>query len=392
MSIEKTLLYQETDGQARLAVLEDGELVELISEPCGEASLMGSLYVGRVMNVLPGMRSAFVDVGLERNAFLPLDDLSIPDAKDVQITNPITLKPGQELLVQLIKLPIGEKGAKLSACPTLPGQYIVLLPEVSCISISKKITDDTERLRLRKMASKLCPKGAGLILRTAAEGICEAALKQDIASLIVLWQEVSERAKYIKAPAIIHQPPCLLDLALRDFITSDVQALWVNDPKLLNRHAHDMLKLYEGDIELFALYRVDAQAEKACNRRVWLKNGGTLVFDKTEAMTVIDVNSGKFVGKQSLRETVLTTNLEAAMEIAKQLRLRDIGGIIIIDFIDMDNPEDRDILTATFSDALKRDRAKYNLLGLTHLGLMEMTRKQLNSKMSKPKKQAKENL
>jgi ribonuclease G len=295
------------------------------------------------------------------------------------------LKPGQEMIVQVKKEPAGEKGHLLTNLVTLPGRLTVLLPFDVYTGVSKKISDDAERSRLVEAAGKLKPEGMGLLVRTAAEGATYDNIKRDIEALEKLWSTIYQRAERAVAPALIHRDEGLEHRAVRDMLSGEVRAFLTDDMARCDRarsaaeimapeHVH-LIKHDAGETRLFDRYRVHSQIDKALSARVWLKSGGFLVFDYTEALTVIDVNTGKFIGQSSLSDTVSTLNLEAAEEIARQLRLRNIGGIIIIDFIDMDRADQRDNLIKAFRQHVKRDRINTKVLGFTALGLVEMTRK-----------------
>lgn len=391
--MQKRILLDQRSDQVRLAVLEDGELCELYIEKPERTSLIGNIYVGRVDNVLQGMQAAFVDIGLEKNGFLSLSDIAIPDAADVgeELLHQKQLKPGNELMVQVLKQPGGDKGVRLTCHITLPGRLLVLLPTLHYIGISKKIEDEEERARLRAIAQQLCPEGMGLIIRTAADGASEHAIAEDIGELTAQWRSIAEPARYVKAPALLRANTDLIERSVRDMLIQDVDELLCDGQELYDRARKialqisaalaDKVRPHRSDTSLFSLFRVESQAEKALDRRVWLKSGGYLIFDYAEALTVIDVNSGKFVGKGSLSETIFKTNCEAAVEIIRQLRLRDIGGIVVIDFIDMDEPAQRDQMLNLLRAELKKDRTKTNLLGFTQLGLVEMTRKKLHESM-----------
>jgi ribonuclease G len=393
------LLVECTGDQTRLAVVEDGELAELYIERKGHEKLVGNIYKGRAANVLPGMEAAFVDIGMEKNGFLYAGDILVDktdfglDSKALEqelksLSIRKLVKVGQEILVQVIKEPGGSKGPRLTSHITLPGRLAVLLPTVGYVGISRRIEAEEERARLRALAESLKPQGMGLIIRTAAEGAQEAELERDIRYLTKLWASISQRAATTTAPALLHRDVSLVYRAVRDMLVSGVKSLTVDDDaqyalarstaEMLSPELAQKVRHHEGNTPLFEPYRIDAQAEKALLRRVWLKSGGYLVFDYAEALTVIDVNTGKFVGKHSLSDTVFTINCEAVVEIARQLRLRDIGGIIVIDFIDMDRPEQREQLLALLRKELKKDRTKTNLVGITELGLVEMTRKKVH--------------
>ncbi|MDO4547049.1 MAG: Rne/Rng family ribonuclease [Clostridia bacterium] len=395
----KELLMESFDSQTRLAQLEDGELCELYIERQGCEKLVGNIYTGRVANVLGGMQAAFVDIGLDRNGFLYGGDIHIdkrglgPDAraleeqlKSLSIKN--LVKPGQQLLVQIMKEPGGSKGPRLSQNITLPGRLMVLLPTVGYVGVSRRIESEEEHARLRAIAESIRPEGMGLIVRTAAEGAEEEQLKGDVDYLVRLWKSIKKKAEYSNAPCVIHRDCGLISRSVRDMLLSDVESLTVEGREayetalynagLISPEIAEKVRLYEGDVPLFHLKRIDSQMEKALSRRVWLESGGYIVIDYTEALTVIDVNTGKFVGRHSLSETVFKINCEAVAEIARQLRLRDIGGIIVIDFIDMDSTEQREQLLQLLKKELRRDRSKASVYGITGLGLVEMTRKKVH--------------
>ena len=397
--MERELLVECAGDQTRLAVVEDGELAEFYIERKGHEKLVGNIYKGRAANVLPGMEAAFVDIGMEKNGFLYAGDILVdktdfgldPHALEQELKNlsiKKLLKVGQEILVQVIKEPGGSKGPRLTSHITLPGRLAVLLPTVGYVGVSRRIEAEDERARLRSMAESLKPQGMGLIIRTAAEGVCEADLERDVKYLKKLWDSIAQRAAATSAPALLHRDVSLVYRAVRDMLVGGVKSLIIDDAQqyALARSTAEMLSPelaqkvihHSAEAPVFEPYRIDAQAEKALLRRVWLKSGGYLVFDYAEALTVVDVNTGKFVGKHSLSDTVFQTNCEAVVELARQLRLRDIGGIIVIDFIDMDRAEQREQLLTLLRKELKKDRTKTNLVGITELGLVEMTRKKVH--------------
>ena len=397
----REILIETLSGETRLAILEDGELMELYSERAGSEKLSGNIYAGRVENVLPGMNAAFVDIGLDKNAFLYAGDIQL-DSRDAQELasqlNAVRIQkmvhPGQQVLVQVVKEPGGSKGPRISGHVTLPGRLTVLLPTVRYAGVSRRIENEEERGRLREIAVRLArDAGAGLIVRTAAQGASEEELARDFEALLRLWQTIQTRGAHVAAPALLHRDESLVYRAVRDMLTPEVAAIKTDDAgicqqllenaRLLAPELADKITLSENQTPLFDIYRIDALAEKAMQRRVWLKSGGYLVFDYAEALTVIDVNTGKYVGKHSLSDTVFQTNCEAAKEIARQLRLRDIGGIIVIDFIDMEAPEQRQELLNQLREYLRYDRTRTNLAGITSLGLVEMTRKKVRQPVHK---------
>jgi len=387
----KEMLISIDESENRVAVLEDGALMEIYI--AREERQIGSIYKGKVANILPGMQAAFVDIGLERNAFLCMDDASAilgeEDALDLkQMSINDILKMNQETLVQIIKESMGTKGARVTTHVTLPGRYLVLLPRAQYIGISRRIEDEKERDRLKAMAEEIKPPDFGFIVRTAAEERDMDDLKRDLEFLLKLWEKIQNSAKRKKAPAIIHQELTLVYKIIRDLFTPEVDRLIIDSksefdkvselmdiisPKLKSR-----IHLFDDRRSLFEAYGIETEIEKALRKKVWLESGGYLIIDKTEALTVIDVNTGKFIGRTSLADTILKTNMEAVPEIVRQIRLRDLGGIIIIDFIDMDRVEDRHKVLNELAECMKRDRTKTHLVGLTELGLVQLTRKRVS--------------
>jgi ribonuclease G len=381
----------------RVALLENGELTEFYIENPGTERLVGNIYKGKVSSVLPGMQAAFIDIGQEKNAFLYIDDAITDDDEEEfhelrKVSIEKLLKPGQDITVQVVKEPIETKGPRVTTQITLPGRHLVLLPNADYIGISRRISSDKERARLRKIAEEVKPKGMGLIVRTASEDKTLEDFKSDVSFLLKQWKKINKSEKIGRVPRCIHKDLSLVHKTVRDLFTADIDRLVVNDykeyrgilelvemvtPKLKSR-----VHCYKKDVEIFDFYNVNNQLKKALARKVWLNCGGYIVIDKTEALTVIDVNTGKYVGNNSLEKTVLKTNIEAANEIAKQLRLRDIAGIIIIDFIDMeDKGHQKEVLNA-LKNALSKDRTKSIVVGMTGLGLIEMTRKKVRPELN----------
>lgn len=389
--MNKEILVDANGFATRVAVVEDGAPVELYVEQEGSQRLVGNIYNGKVQNVLPGMQAAFVDIGLERNAFLYAGDIVMSDDPDDEIeAMPVSrsigdlVKPGQTIMVQVAKDPVGTKGARVTTHITLAGRSLVLMPTMDYVGVSRRIDKDDERQRLRKILTELKPDNMGVIVRTASAGKPREAFTEDMESIMGLYREIVRRAADRKAPALLHAEQSLLFRTVRDLLMKDVDRVFVNDsdtyeqlreiadvmaPKL---KARILLKESEA---LFDRYDTEGKIDKALLRKVWLKSGGYLVIDKTEALTCIDVNSGKFVGKDNLEKTITAVNCEAAKEIARQLRLRDFGGIIIIDFIDMEKESNRSLVLNTLKTALKDDHTRSHVFGFTHLGLVEMTRK-----------------
>lgn len=386
----KEIILKGQASDLRAALLEDGELVEVFEGDGVKTGLVGNIYRGRVENVLPGMQAAFVDIGLERNSFLYVGDAVPPrtleDEERVEVGVRVenVLKTRQELLVQIIKEPVGNKGARVSANLTLAGRYVVLVPKVDYVGVSRKIVDGDERERLRQLAEENRPKGMGVIVRTLAEGISAEEMKEDIEERVELWEEMQLRAPRMAVPSVVYQEVDLIARLVRDLIGPDIERITADDSDVaavLRKALRDIGHLAANQIfiemrgDLFERFGVDQEIRKALRPKVWLKSGGYLVVNRTEALVAIDVNTGKYIGKSSLEETILHTNLEAASEIARQLRLRNLGGIIIVDFIDMVSEEDKEQVLKALSEACAKDRLKCSVLGLTQLGLIEMTRK-----------------
>lgn len=403
---KKEIIIDREKGLTRVAVMEDDELCEFYLEREGAQKLAGNIYKGRVQNVLPGMQAAFVDIGAERNAFLYVGDAGVDQRdfvfdKDGKADGEVAarlqsirkaVKSGQEIMVQVIKEPDGTKGARITTHITLPGRYVVLVPMVDYVGVSRRIREEGERQRLKAEAERVKPEGMGLIVRTAAEGLNGEDFLSDIADLTALWREVEKRFQVRRAPCCIHQDEDLLARTVRDLFTADVERVVLDDACGVERvrealasiapELADRVEQYQGTLPIFDAYRIESRLDKALAHKVWLKNGGYLYVDQTEALTVIDVNTGKFVGSLDLQDTVFQLNCEAAKEIARQVRLRDLGGIIIIDFIDMESPEHQQQVVEALREALKKDRNKTNVVGLTGLGLVEMTRKKMRKRLS----------
>lgn len=384
----KQLFIHCSQNVTQSALMEDGRLTEFSVERMEGASLIGNLYKGRVVNVLPGMQAAFVDIGLPKNAFLYVDDALHPHLdKQPKVKPSITevLKPGDELLVQIMKEPLGGKGARVTTHFSIPGRWLVYMPNADYIGISKKIEQDAERSRLKNMAEKMRMDGEGIILRTNAEGESREALEEDLGTLRQAWNDAMLRSKLAEAPSEVQRASGLVERIVRDVITPDTEELIIDDEICLQqakaylRHTAPALvekvKLYAHAQPLFNKFGIKEQLDRAFQSRIWLQSGGYLVWDQTEALSVIDVNTGKFTGSIDLEETVFHTNMEAAEEIARLLRLRDVGGIIIIDFIDMDSEEHRHQVEQRLETTIKQDRTKCQVVGWTRLGLMEITRK-----------------
>jgi ribonuclease G len=392
--VKKELILDSGPQETRAALLEDGHLAELFIERCDRASLLGNLYLGKVSNVLPGMQSAFVDIGLDRDAFLYVTDLfpgSRFDDKSVIADDPppgieSVLQAGQDLLVQVVKEPLGGKGPRVTTQVSLPGRSLVYLPEGTERLVSRRIEPAEERDRLKLLAEAITGEG-GFIVRTAAMGSNAGALQQEAEALRRSWSRIRSNRESATAPACLHSEECLAVRILRDLFTEEIERVLVDDEPTLARcrdYAQTMAPLllprlarHDGNGSAFDVLGIEKEIQKALRRRVWLPSGGYLVIQPTEALVAIDVNTGKFVGSKGFEETALVTNLEAAREVVRQIRLRDLGGILVIDFIDMPAPENRRKVFETLEQALRSDRARSRVLQISEFGLVEITRQRI---------------
>ncbi|MBI5207279.1 MAG: Rne/Rng family ribonuclease [Candidatus Firestonebacteria bacterium] len=417
----KEIIINVEKSEVRVAIMENKQIVELLIDRIREPRINGNIYKGRINNILPGMQAAFVDIGLSRNAFLYVSDIAndideyrefmnaegqedleeidyfstTPSSRRKMINLQIEdiLKKGQEILVQITKEPIEKKGARVTTHITLPGRYLVLMPMVEHIGISRRIENLEERERLRDIIKKIKPSGMGIIVRTVAESTDEEALANDMNFLIKLWERVQHHSSRCSASCLIHEDLGIIYKVIRDSFTPEVSSLIVDSQeeydKIINfveslmPELKSHIKLYTRPEPIWEVYGIEEEMQKALDKKVKLKCGGHIIIEETEALISIDVNTGKYVGKRSLEETVLKTNLEAAQEIAYQLRLRDVGGIIIIDFIDMEKQENREKVIQKLTSLLKNDRARTNILQLTDLGLVEMTRKRVKQSLNR---------
>lgn len=429
--IGKQLIINASAFETRIALIEGGHVAEYYIERQKDRGIVGSIFKGRVLRVLPGMQSAFVDIGLERSAFLyggdiqppggPANELpdflededkttinATPDEVVLQQTEGPTphhsprpqrffkiadlVKEGQEVLVQVAKDSIGSKGARITTYLSFPGRYVVLMPNINHIGISRRITNEDERTRLKNIVQQVRPDGMGIIVRTASEGVSNEKLTADIDFLLKLWENVKAKATKAKAPSLVHEDLNLVFRATRDLISRDLERIVIDNKdvyedvvRFLNRFSVKLgaqVQLYQSDTAIFDAYGIELEVSRALGAKVWLKSGGYLVIDRTEALTAIDVNTGRFVGGKSLGDTIVRTNLEAVKEIVLQLRLRNIGGIIILDFIDMDRQDDRDRVFNALVEELKKDKAKTSVLRISEMGLVQMTRKRTEESLS----------
>ncbi|MEK6710817.1 MAG: Rne/Rng family ribonuclease [Nitrospinota bacterium] len=423
--------------QTRVALIENGVATEIYIEREGEKGIVGNIYKGRVTKVLPGMQAAFVDIGLDKAGFLYVSDvdtiesiesyrkLAAEEAGDEDEEEDLDfesngeddgrpsrfrparrprrgdkpqsiqdlLKENQEVIVQVSKEPLGTKGSRLTSYVTLPGRYVVYMPTIHQIGISRRIEDEAERRRLRKLVRKNRQPGAGYIVRTASEGMPAEDIEANIGFLHALWEDILAENERAAAPSLLHYNLTLIQRTVRDLFNSSVDRMVIDDeteyarcraflenyyPHLLPRLAH-----YPDDEPIFDHYGIELEIERALGQRVWLRSGGYIVIDQTEALTTIDVNTGRFVGKRNPEETILQTNLEAVREIVTQLRLRNLGGIIIVDFIDMEREESKEKVFTAFKEELRKDRSRTNILKISDLGLVEMTRKRVRDSLQR---------
>lgn len=388
------ILINVTPQETRVAIIEHGITQELHIERTSSRGIVGNIYNGRVSRVLPGMQSAFIDIGLERAAFLHVADIHGSSQNDHHKPIEQLLSEGSNILVQVVKDAIGVKGARLSTQVSLAGRLLVYLPQESYIGVSQRIEDNSERESLRQKLQNILPPDStgGYIIRTMAETAEESELQADIVYLHKLWQDIQKKSLTISSPSLLYQDLDLSLRVLRDFVNADTYRVRVDSRETfqkLTTFAHeymmsDLEKIshYTGERPLFDLYGVEQEIEKSLARRVDLKSGGYVIIDQTEALTTMDVNTGGFVGVRNFDDTIFKTNLEAAQVIARQLRLRNLGGIIIIDFIDMDREEHRAAVLAEFNKALQKDRTKMTVNGFTALGLVEMTRKRTRESLA----------
>lgn len=392
MDMSAELLINVTPSESRVALIENGILQEVHIERHTKKGIVGNIYHAKVSRVLPGMQAAFVDIGLEKAAFLHASDIAVNDElKDEVSANQLERKDirelvreGQHIMVQVVKDPLGTKGARLTTDITLPSRYLVFMPSVTHVGVSQKIEDDEERERLKSLVADLCDENGGFILRTAAEGVNSKELRQDAEFLRRLWTKIVSRKSSSKINILYEDLP-VARRVLRDFVSTDIDRIRIDSnltykelksftkeyvPELSNK-----LEYYQGEQPIFELYDVENELQRALGRRVDLKSGGYIIIDQTEAMTTIDINTGAFVGHRNLEETIFNTNNEATLAIARQLRLRNLGGMILIDFIDMMEPDHQRRVLHSLEQAMSKDRAKSSIYGFTKLGLIEMTRK-----------------
>ncbi|MBI4115823.1 MAG: Rne/Rng family ribonuclease [Candidatus Omnitrophica bacterium] len=402
--MKQEILITLDANEKQVAILQDGRLEEFYIERAGEPRMFGNIYKGRVKSVVPGIGAAFVDLGTKKDGFLYVTDaLKSPlDLETEYGESPETsseadtrwkridevLKVGQEVIVQVVKEPIRNKGPRLTTHFSFPARYLVMMPGAEKVGVSRRIDDRLEREKIRKALAEIeKPKGAGFIVRTAGEGKGVKEFHRDIRYLAAVWDRVQKEIKRRKGPCVIHRDADLVERVIRDYLTEEATAIVVDHPELFHRARRFCqvyvpgqkvdLRHYRDRTPLFEKYSIEKEVERTFQKNVVLKSGGHIVIEQTEGLVAIDVNTGKFTGRRNLEETVYQTNIEAAWEVARQLRLRDAGGIIIIDFIDMERANHRRELFRVFKEAVKKDRAKTNIVQMSELGLVEMTRQRM---------------
>ena len=397
----KEIIINHTSHETRVAVMEEGVLSELHHEREKTMRVVDNIYKGKVLNVLPGMESAFIDIGAERAAFLHIDDIlptheilgnTAKNNEDQQKIGQL-IQEGQDLLVQVSKGPIGTKGARITNHVSIPGRNLVYLPTTHTLGVSRQISQDKERERLREIVDRLRPENAGFIIRTVAEGRSEEDLHSDINYLVSIWDEILGKYNALPSPALLHSDLNVIFRTIRDLFSDDISKLVVDDKsqyQKVRQFVRSYLPRYGSVIEnytktkpVFDHYGIENEIDRALGNKVWLRSGGHLVIDQTEALTAVDVNTGRFVGKESHEKTILRTNIEAAEEIVYQLQLRNIGGIIIIDFIDMESQQHQQMVYQTLKDHMRSDKARSKILQISEMGLVEMTRKRDRENLSR---------
>ena len=420
----KKIIINVFDHETRVALVEDETIAELFIERRGSRDSTGNIYKGRVQRVLPGMQAAFVDIGLNQAAFIYVDDVIRHDYKDIEehfsctdmeeesetdedleteIAYPLNgqhdniedlITEGQEILVQVSKSPIGTKGARITSNISLPGRFLVLMPTSSHIGISRRIEDEGERQRLKDIVTELAQNNAmGYIVRTAAEGVQKEKIAYEMGFLKNLWCNIQKKYQTAGTPSLLHQELNLSLRAVRDLLIQEAEKLVIDSRKdyesvltfldTFNPSLKESVEFYEGKEPIFDAYNLEGDISRALKRKVWLKSGGYIVIEHTEALVAIDVNTGRYVGKHNLEETILKTNLEAVKEIAYQIRLRDIGGIIIIDFIDMEKKSNQEKVFSALNEAFTKDRSKTHILPISEMGLIQMTRKRTRKPLTR---------
>ncbi len=390
------LIINITFNETRIAFLENSVLIEFFTEQKNDHSMVGSIHKGKVARIVPGMDAAFIDIGLEKAAFLYVGDIVLDRMMYEEFDNTElrvekgeriegVLEDGQEIIVQVSRESIGQKGTRVTSKITLPGRLLVLMPGTDHLGVSRRIEQEEERKRLATLMKEICPEGYGLIARTASEGKSREELAADLSFLIRVWENIQEKAKGMRAPAVLHQELGIIFRAIRDLHSQNLRKIIVDDELVYERIVHFIQEYFPDDgcevvyfnekDPIFEVYGIEVEVSKLLQKKIWLKSGGYIVLDYTEALTVIDVNTGRYLGKKDLEDTILRTNLEAVKEIAYQIRLRNIGGIIIVDFIDMERKESRENVFQVLVETLKKDRIKTFAYPISEIGVVQITRK-----------------
>ena len=407
--IKREIIVNAESLETRVAVMEDGHLEEFAIERPTEERIVGSIFKGRIQNIEDGLQAAFVDIGLKKNAFIHFWDMIPEDAARLEAEEGVAANrprkkktqpgemakqfpPGSEIIVQVTKGPIGTKGSRVTANLSTPGRYLVMMPGSKLKGVSRKIEGEKERARLKKALARLpIPSSVGLIIRTSAEGVRASSLARDLRGLLDIWQKIEDGIKNQSAPCCLYHEPDLVERVVRDSLTAEIDRIVIDSRAVferirdmtsrISRRVKNRVKLYDGAAPIFEHFEVEKQLESAFRRKVWLKSGGYLIFDETEALVAIDVNTGRHKGGQNQEESILQVNTEAAGEVARQLRLRNIGGLVVIDFIDMKSRKNQAAVYKTLKEALQKDKARTNVLPVSQLGLVEMTRQRMEESL-----------
>ena len=407
--IKREIIVNAESLETRVAVMEDGHLEEFAIERPTEERIVGSIFKGRIQNIEDGLQAAFVDIGLKKNAFIHFWDMIPEDAARLEAEEGVAANrprkkktqpgemakqfpPGSEIIVQVTKGPIGTKGSRVTANLSIPGRYLVMMPGSKLKGVSRKIEGEKERARLKKALARLpIPSSVGLIIRTSAEGVRASSLARDLRGLLDIWQKIEDGIKNQSAPCCLYHEPDLVERVVRDSLTAEIDRIVIDSRAVferirdmtsrISRRVKNRVKLYDGAAPIFEHFEVEKQLESAFRRKVWLKSGGYLIFDETEALVAIDVNTGRHKGGQNQEESILQVNTEAAGEVARQLRLRNIGGLVVIDFIDMKSRKNQSAVYKTLKEALQKDKARTNVLPVSQLGLVEMTRQRMEESL-----------
>lgn len=407
--IKREIIVNAESLETRVAIMEDGHLEEFAIERPTEERIVGSIFKGRIQNIEDGLQAAFVDIGLKKNAFIHFWDMIPEDAARLEAEEGVAANrprkkktqpgemakqfpPGSEIIVQVTKGPIGTKGSRVTANLSIPGRYLVMMPGSKLKGVSRKIEGEKERARLKKALARLpIPSSVGLIIRTSAEGVRASSLARDLRGLLDIWQKIEDGIKNQSAPCCLYHEPDLVERVVRDSLTAEIDRIVIDSRAVferirdmtsrISRRVKNRVKLYDGAAPIFEHFEVEKQLENAFRRKVWLKSGGYLIFDETEALVAIDVNTGRHKGGQNQEESILQVNTEAAGEVARQLRLRNIGGLVVIDFIDMKSRKNQTAVYKTLKEALQKDKARTNVLPVSQLGLVEMTRQRMEESL-----------